>query len=359
MIAAQPLVLAAAVLLLLGVLLSETSSRFGVPSLLLFLFLGMSAGSEGLLGIEFDDFALAKAYGVLALAFILFSGGASTGWGEIRRVLVPGVALASVGVLLSALVLGALASAILGRELLEGMLLGAIIASTDAAAVFSILRSRGVAIRSHLRQLLELESGSNDPAAVFLTVGIISLIQGVGPGPGGLVGLFLVQMGLGVLVGFLLARGAVRLINGLHLARTQDATTGRRGRDGPGPGRGRRRLCDRQPLRVAGLAPGGLHRVIRLLAGRRHLGLPERDLSDAGAGQRPESRQLHALVHERSDFRGVPGPGNPLRRDSLCVLCVDDAPAVRGRADAVSRDEGRDARGHGTQAEARLSAPCR
>ena len=83
-----------------------------------------------------------------------------------------------------------------------------------------------------------------------------------------------------------------------------------------------------QLLRVAGLAPGGLHRVIRLLAGRRHLGLPERDLSDAGAGQRPESRQLHALVHERSDFRGVPGPGNPLRRDSLCVLCVDDAPAV-------------------------------
>jgi potassium/hydrogen antiporter len=217
MLSAEPTLLIAAVLLLLGVLLSKTSSRFGVPSLLLFLFLGMFAGSEGVLGLAFEDFDFARMVGIVGLAFILFSGGASTTWRDIRRVLAPGVALATAGVLLSALALGALASAILGIELLQGMLLGAIIASTDAAAVFSILRSRGVAIRDRLRHLLELESGSNDPAAVFLTVGIIGLIQGTQSGVMALAGLFVLQMGLGLAVGLLCARGAVILINRLQL----------------------------------------------------------------------------------------------------------------------------------------------
>ena len=217
MLSANPLIFLAAALLLAGVLLSKTSSRLGVPSLLLFLVLGMLAGSEGLLGIEFEDFALAQRYGIIALAFILFSGGAGTAWRDIRRVLVPGVALATVGVLLSAIVLGAIAASILGLELLEGMLLGSVIASTDAAAVFSILRSRGVAIVPRLRHLLELESGSNDPAAVFLTVGMIALVQRTGGGAVDLVGLFVVQMGLGLVAGWLLARGAVALINRLRL----------------------------------------------------------------------------------------------------------------------------------------------
>jgi cell volume regulation protein A len=213
----QPVFLIAALLLFGGVLLSKTSSRLGVPSLLLFLFLGMLAGSDGLLGIQFEDFAQAQAYGVLALAFILFSGGASTAWSDISGVLKPGLALASAGVLASALVLGTLASTIIGLTLLEGMLLGAIIASTDAAAVFSILRSRGVSLRGRLRPLLELESGSNDPAAVFLTVGIIALIQGQETGVGGLLWLFIRQMGIGLVGGVVLAWLAVRLINRLHL----------------------------------------------------------------------------------------------------------------------------------------------
>lgn len=217
MLSAHPLIFLGAVLLFVGVLLSKTSSRLGVPSLLLFLGLGMLAGSEGILGIEFEDFALAQRYGVIGLAFILFSGGAGTAWRDIRRILIPGVALATVGVLLSAIVLGALAAAILGIGLLEGMLLGSVIASTDAAAVFSILRSRGVAIVPRVRHLLELESGSNDPAAVFLTVGMIGLIQGTTVGIGGLLGLFVVQMGVGLVAGVVLARGAVALINRLHL----------------------------------------------------------------------------------------------------------------------------------------------
>jgi potassium/hydrogen antiporter len=214
---AQPPLLAAAILLLAGVLLSKTSSRFGVPSLLLFLFLGMVAGSEGLLGIEFEDFQLAQEFGVISLAFILFAGGLSTDWPDIRNVIAPGVALATVGVLLTALVLGFLASAIFGLDPLTGMLLGAVIGSTDAAAVFSILRSHGMGVRGRLGPLLELESGSNDPAAVFLTVGIIGLIQATGPGVAGLVGLFFVQMAIGAAAGLLLARGAVQLINRLKL----------------------------------------------------------------------------------------------------------------------------------------------
>jgi len=217
MLSASPLILLGALLLLAGVLLSKTSSRLGVPSLLLFLGLGMLAGSEGLLGIEFEDFAFAQRFGVIALAFILFSGGAGTAWRGIRRVLVPGVALATVAVLLSAVMVGALAATILGLELLEGMLLGSVIASTDAAAVFSILRSRGVAVVPRLRHLLELESGSNDPAAVFLTIGMIAFIQGTSDSVTGLIGLFVLQMGVGLVLGVLLARGAVALINRLHL----------------------------------------------------------------------------------------------------------------------------------------------
>jgi potassium/hydrogen antiporter len=210
-------ILLAAVLLIAGVLLSKTSSRFGVPSLLLFLGLGMLAGSEGLLGIEFEDFALAQRYGIIALAFILFSGGAGTAWRDIRRVLVPGVALATVAVLVSAVVLGAIAAAILGLPLLQGMLLGSVIASTDAAAVFSILGSRGIAIVPRLRHLLELESGSNDPAAVFLTIAMIALITSATTGVVDLLRLFVVQMGVGLLAGWLLARAVVWLINRLHL----------------------------------------------------------------------------------------------------------------------------------------------
>lgn len=129
----------------------------------------------------------------------------------------PGIALATVGVLSSAVVLGVVAALVFRIGLLEGMLLGAVIASTDAAAVFSILRSRGVAIIPRLRQLLELESGSNDLAAVFLTIGIIALVQQTGTGVVDLIGLFVVQMGVGLAAGWLLARGAVLLINRIRL----------------------------------------------------------------------------------------------------------------------------------------------
>jgi cell volume regulation protein A len=216
-LSSQPFLLVGAALLLGGVVLSKTSARFGVPSLLLFLGMGMVAGSEGLGGVEFDDFETARDVGVVALAFILFGGGLTTSWPRVRPVLGEAVALASIGVLVTAGVLGLAATAILRLDLAEAMLLAAIVASTDAAAVFSILRSRGIGVKGGLKPLLELESGSNDPAAVFVTVAVIGLIEATGPGIAGLSAMFVYQMAVGALAGYLLARTAVWAINRARL----------------------------------------------------------------------------------------------------------------------------------------------
>ncbi len=210
-------VLGAALLLIAGVIASKTSSRLGVPSLLLFIGIGMLAGSDGLIGIEFDDFELARSFGVVALGFILFSGGLGTRFSDVRPVLWQGVALASVGVVITASLLGFAAALILDLTTEEGLLLGAIIASTDAAAVFAILRSRGVAIDPQVSATLELESGSNDPAAVFLTVAAIELVNGDFDGVATVVGSFALQMSLGAICGYLLARVTTWALNRLHL----------------------------------------------------------------------------------------------------------------------------------------------
>lgn len=209
--------LIAALLVMAGAGLSKLSSRFGVPSLVLFLVLGMLAGSEGILGIEFDDVALAQQVGIVALAYILFSGGLDTSWREIRGVALPATGLATVGVLITSVVLGLLSAAVLGLDPLEGLLLGAVISATDAAAVFSILRSRGIVLNRRFASLLELESGSNDPAAVFLTVGVLALITGDADGPVDLVVLFVQQMSIGLLAGWGLARLALLVVNRLRL----------------------------------------------------------------------------------------------------------------------------------------------
>lgn len=213
---AQPWVLAVGALLLVGVLASKTSARVGVPSLLLFLVVGMVAGSEGVGGIEFDDFGQAQSFGIVALGFILFSGGLDTRFHEIRPVIRRGVAVATVGVIVTAGLLGWAASVMLDLSVEEGLLLGAIIASTDAAAVFSILRSRGVTVDKELTATLELESGSNDPAAVFLTIAAIEFISG-DTELGWVLVSFMLQMGIGLVAGYVLARIMVWGINRLRL----------------------------------------------------------------------------------------------------------------------------------------------
>ena len=165
-----------AFLMLLSVLASKLSTNFGIPSLFIFLGLGMLAGSDGILGIHFDNVELAQNIGTLALIFILFGGGLDTAWKAIKPVLKDGLILATLGVLLTAFFVALCEYYILDYTFLESLLLGAIISSTDAAAVFAILRAKGISLKKKLTPLLELESGSNDPMAIFLTVAILQIL---------------------------------------------------------------------------------------------------------------------------------------------------------------------------------------
>jgi len=209
--------LSVAVLLVLSAVASKLQDRFGIPALLVFLAIGMLAGSEGFGGIYFDDPAVAKGVGLFALAVILFSGGLDTHWESIRGVVKEALTLATVGVLLTALVLGLAAHWILGIPVLEGLLIGAITSSTDAAAVFAILRAKSVRLKAPLAPLLEFESGSNDPMAVFLTIGFIQLIQNPGQPWYSLILLFFQQMVIGGAVGLLAGRALLWLINRVRL----------------------------------------------------------------------------------------------------------------------------------------------
>jgi len=165
-----------AFLLLLSVVASKLSNTFGIPSLFIFLGLGMLAGSDGILGIHFDNVELAQHIGTLALIFILFAGGLDTAWKAIKPILKQGIVLATVGVFLTAFVVALGIYFIFDFTFLEALLIGAIISSTDAAAVFAILRAKGIDLKKRLGPLLELESGSNDPMAIFLTVAILQIL---------------------------------------------------------------------------------------------------------------------------------------------------------------------------------------
>lgn len=204
-----------------SVLASKASNRVGVPTLLVFIAIGMLVGSEGLGGIAFDDARLAQGLGVIALAYILFSGGLDTDWREIRPVLGAGLALATVGVLATCALVGVFVHYALGLDWRTGLLIGAIVSSTDAAAVFSVLRGRGVHLRGRLPGLLELESGSNDPMAVFLTTAMIALIAGAWPtGPAALGTLalhFVREMLVGAVVGWAAGKSTVYLLNRIRL----------------------------------------------------------------------------------------------------------------------------------------------
>jgi cell volume regulation protein A len=205
------------ILLLLSVVSSKASGRLGVPVLVLFLAIGMLAGSEGIGGIYFDDAQLAQALSIPALVLILFSGGFDTVWHEIRPVVGPGILLATLGVLLTAGLVGLFGVYVLGYGWEIALLLGAIVSSTDAAAVFTTMRSKGVGLRSNLKSLVELESGSNDPMAILLTTGLITLILLPESSLLALAAGFVMQMLLGGLAGYLWGRLMVVLLNQLRL----------------------------------------------------------------------------------------------------------------------------------------------
>src|SRR6185295_13139154 len=164
-------------LVILSIASGYASGRLGIPSLLLFLAIGMLAGSDGPGGIEFDNPRLTQYIGVLALVFILFAGGLDTNWRAVRPVVWSAFSLSTLGVCVSTVLIGWFASSTLDFSFLEGLLLGAIVSATDAAAVFTILRTKSIRLRGNLSPLLEFESGSNDPTAAILTVGLIELLS--------------------------------------------------------------------------------------------------------------------------------------------------------------------------------------
>ncbi|WP_129790428.1 potassium/proton antiporter [Sphingosinicella sp. CPCC 101087] len=189
-------------LLLATVLAGTLSSRFGLPALIGFLGLGMLAGVDGPGGIGFDNYLLTQGVGVACLIFILFSGGLDTDWRDVRRVAAPALILATLGVVLSAGITGLASMLILGFGPFQGFLLGAVIASTDAAAVFAILRSTGLDLHGDVPALIEVESGSNDPMAIFLVGAALLFLSAPGTSPFALVPQFFVQMTLGGGIGF-------------------------------------------------------------------------------------------------------------------------------------------------------------
>ncbi len=209
----EAILLFGAFLLTLSVLASTISSSFGVPSLLIFLGIGMLAGSEGPGGVEFDNYRLAFAVGSVCLALILFDGGMRTSWKSVRPILPLGISLSILGTFVTGVATGIFAHFALGLPWFEALLLGAIVSSTDAAAVFSILRAKSLSLKGALKQTLEFEAGSNDPMAIFLTVGVLTFAATQSNGAFALGSMLIKQGGLGLALGYAGGRASRWLIN--------------------------------------------------------------------------------------------------------------------------------------------------
>jgi cell volume regulation protein A len=212
------IVLIGAVLLFGSILISAVSSRVGAPLLLVFLVLGMLAGSEGPGNIQMQDFRLAYVIGTVALAIILLDGGLRTRTESFRVGLKPAASLATLGVILTSVITGLFSAWLLDLSLTQGLLVGAIVGSTDAAAVFTMLHAKGINLEERVGLTLEIESGINDPMAVFLTVVLIAAVNTGQSIFNGVILLDLIwQMGIGVVTGYLGGRILARLVNYLTL----------------------------------------------------------------------------------------------------------------------------------------------
>lgn len=217
------ILLIGSILLFVSILVGKTGYRFGVPALLLFLVVGMLFGSDGL-GLQFHNAEEAQFIGMVALSIILFSGGMDTKFADIKPVLAPGIVLSTVGVLFTALFTGLFIWWLSGMSwtnihfpLVTSLLLAATMSSTDSASVFAILRSQKMNLKNHLRPMLELESGSNDPMAYMLTIVLIQFIQSGGMGIAGIFGSFVMQFVAGAAAGYLLGKLAILMLNRLNI----------------------------------------------------------------------------------------------------------------------------------------------
>jgi potassium/hydrogen antiporter len=209
------LLLTVGALLAGGLAVSQVGDRLRVPGLVLVIGLGMALGSDGLGWLHFDDYGLAKTIGVVALAAILFEGGLAAGFPEIRPVLRPALALALAGTTLTAVLTGVAAAWLLHLSLLEGLLLGSILAATDGAAIFAILR--GSTLRRRVARTLEGEAGLNDPVAVLLVVGFSAWITTEGYGIGDMAQAFVAELAVGALAGLAVGAAGVALLRRLPL----------------------------------------------------------------------------------------------------------------------------------------------
>ena len=209
----------AAIMLLVGcvlaasIIIAQWAYKLGVSFLVAFLVLGMLLGSEGLVGIEFDNAELARSIGIISLVLILFEGGISTSWRRLRNVAWSATLLSTVGVLITAVLTGLVAHLIFHLPWLESFLLGAVVSSTDAAAVFATLRFTNIRLR--VARVLEAETGINDPMAIALTVGLIAWIQQPTYNVTNLIILLIQQIGIGLIVGIVLAWVAVKVFSHL------------------------------------------------------------------------------------------------------------------------------------------------
>lgn len=220
---AENILLVCSVLLFVSIWAGKTGYRFGVPTLLLFLVVGMLFGSDGL-GIQFYNMKAAQFIGMVALSIILFTGGMDTRFSDIKPVLKPGIALSTAGVLLTTLFTGLFIWWLSGMSwtnihfpLIPSLLLAATMSSTDSASVFAILRSQKINLKHNLRPMLELESGSNDPMAYMLTIVLTQLVQASGMGWGQIASSFVIQFVVGAAAGYLLGKLAVLMLNRLNI----------------------------------------------------------------------------------------------------------------------------------------------
>ena len=222
---AENILLIGAILIFCSILISKTGYRFGIPTLLLFLLVGMIFGSDGL-GLQFNGAADAQFIGMMALSIILFTGGMDTKIQDIRPVLSQGILLSTVGVLITTLLTGGFiyflsinTSTDISMPLLTCLLLAATMSSTDSASVFNLLRSQKMNLKENLRPMLELESGSNDPMAYMLTIALIQLIASGNDFHLGIVGRdLLIQFFFGGVIGFAFGKFGVWLINKIDLS---------------------------------------------------------------------------------------------------------------------------------------------
>lgn len=201
------LMIISGLVLIISITSTKVLYKFGVPMLLVFIILGMLFGSDGIVGIAFDNYELAGKLCSLALVFIMFYGGFGTNWNMAKPIAVPSILMSSLGVLITASLTGLFCHLVIKTTWLEGLLIGAVVSSTDAASVFAVLRSQKLNLKGSLASLLEVESGSNDPMAYMMTLTILTMMKGTeGVSVSSIALMIFMQVAFGLIVGFFIAK---------------------------------------------------------------------------------------------------------------------------------------------------------